>query len=215
MVALDDIEVLLKLAKHYRFSAFVHTLLAEKLKKENELELTQNVFEFALRMGSREVLYQIVHNQQEGGGQEQDLTDAQDDLQQLYNQEIAGNAYVLEEEEQSGQQEDLSLILDKVKLSDKETQVSNSNNIKSFEDWMLVLDQSSSENQGLFYSAEAMAKKSEVDQSEMVSETLAQIYVQQGHYDKAIEYYQKLILLFPEKNDFFAGKIEKISQLKS
>jgi len=43
-----------------------------------------------------------------------------------------------------------------------------------------------------------------------VTETLAQIYVDQGYPEKAKEIYMKLSLLNPEKNAYFASLIEKL-----
>jgi hypothetical protein len=47
----------------------------------------------------------------------------------------------------------------------------------------------------------------------MFTDTLARIYIKQGYYTKAIFAYEKLILKFPEKSDYFAGQIEAIKQL--
>jgi hypothetical protein len=45
-----------------------------------------------------------------------------------------------------------------------------------------------------------------------VSEMLARIYRDQGHYDRAIDIYRQLSLKFPEKSVYFADAIEKISK---
>lgn len=63
-----------------------------------------------------------------------------------------------------------------------------------------------------FFSSVNMARKSVEEHDDMVSPTLAQIYLMQGNTSKAIETYQKLILLYPEKSTYFAVLIEKIKK---
>ena len=48
---------------------------------------------------------------------------------------------------------------------------------------------------------------------EFFTETLAQIYVEQGYYEHAKEIYSKLILAYPEKNTYFAALIQKLDEL--
>jgi tetratricopeptide (TPR) repeat protein len=57
-----------------------------------------------------------------------------------------------------------------------------------------------------------LVKKSVKEKDEIVSETLARVYQKQGYKEKSIAMYQKLILVFPEKNATFAAEIEKMSK---
>jgi len=61
-----------------------------------------------------------------------------------------------------------------------------------------------------FYSPINMANKSLQETDEVASETLANIYFQQGNASKAIKMYQSLSLKFPEKKAYFANQIGKI-----
>lgn len=51
--------------------------------------------------------------------------------------------------------------------------------------------------------------------TDVISENLAIIYEKQGHFDKSIDIYHKLILIYPEKNAYFASRIESIEAKKA
>ena len=56
-------------------------------------------------------------------------------------------------------------------------------------------------------------EKANLDENSFVTETLAKIYAQQGHYKKAIQSYENLSLKYPEKSTYFAGQIENLKKL--
>ncbi len=60
-----------------------------------------------------------------------------------------------------------------------------------------------------FYDPMTVAQMSVVDKENIISETLATIYLNQGYVDKAISMYGKLSLKNPEKSVYFAELIEK------
>ena len=67
------------------------------------------------------------------------------------------------------------------------------------------------------YAAKAKQEKSYVEVKEtefdLYTETLAQIYLDQGYPEQAKDIYSKLLLANPEKNAYFAALIQKIDEL--
>lgn len=63
-----------------------------------------------------------------------------------------------------------------------------------------------------FFSPVKSAKQSLEEAPDLVTETLAKIYVLQKNYVKAIQAYEQLSLVYPEKKTFFATRIQKIKE---
>ena len=65
-----------------------------------------------------------------------------------------------------------------------------------------------------FFNPTNMARLSLVEDSALVSETLAEIYVQQQYYEKAIDAFTQLSRIKPEKSAVFASRIAEIKKLQ-
>ena len=63
-----------------------------------------------------------------------------------------------------------------------------------------------------FYSPGNMARKSAIEHEDLISETLARIYAQQGYIPKAIDAYKRLSLKSPEKSSYFAALIKELEE---
>ncbi len=72
----------------------------------------------------------------------------------------------------------------------------------SFSEWINYINQK----------LEVEASSSPTTPPTPVSETYARLLIQQGHYEKAIEIYQKLMQLHPEKSNTFALQIEQLKK---
>ena len=80
--------------------------------------------------------------------------------------------------------------------------------IQNFEEW---LGQTSKKKDNTI---PKKIKKSVEDNDYLTTETLAEIYVEQGYYERAIQAYQILCLKYPKKSGLFANRIEDIKNKK-
>ena len=69
-------------------------------------------------------------------------------------------------------------------------------------------------NKQRFFNASENAKKSIVENNDIITETLAKVYTKQEHFEKAILAYQKLSLKYPQKSSYFADQIKVIKKIK-
>ena len=64
-----------------------------------------------------------------------------------------------------------------------------------------------------FFSPDQSAKESLQENNTLMTETLAKVYLEQGHLDKAIIAYEILSLKYPQKSSLFANQIKAIKQI--
>ena len=65
-----------------------------------------------------------------------------------------------------------------------------------------------------FFSPINTALKSSTINNKLMTETLAKVYLEQGHLEKAITAYEILSLKYPQKSSLFANQIKAIKQIK-
>jgi hypothetical protein len=86
--------------------------------------------------------------------------------------------------------------------------------LKSFTEWLKTMkkvnfEEMASNNVIHDSKIQQMAEISNIE-SDVITESMADVFVQQGKKSKAIDIYQKLSLQFPSKSRFFADKIESL-----
>ena len=88
--------------------------------------------------------------------------------------------------------------------------------MKSFTDWLKVMKKTPEQQQGLQHVADErqiqnLADKSNTD-AEIITESMADVYLQQNKKEKAREIYKKLSLINPDKSAYFAAKIDNLNK---
>ena len=87
--------------------------------------------------------------------------------------------------------------------------------LKSFTEWLRTMKRVgpvTADNNATPPIDEAIVKKAEasVENNDVETEAMAEVWAKQGKMSKAIEIYQKLSLLNPSKSHYFAAKIEQL-----
>ena len=57
-------------------------------------------------------------------------------------------------------------------------------------------------------------ESTKIDKNELMTETLAKVYLEQKKYKKAIQAFKILSLKYPEKSGFFADQIQAVKKLQ-
>ena len=167
-------------------------LLAETKEKKNTCDLPDEFGNDSQQLLDSIVIPEIdLNKSQEELSKEMDLLEEKrrslDELKNLIEQRIIE----LEREKEVADKEDKTLS--KTEIIDK----------------FIAENPQISRPKQEFYNPMTVAQASVVDKENIISETLATIYLNQGYVEKAISVYQKLSLKNPEKSVYFAELIEK------
>lgn len=104
-----------------------------------------------------------------------------------------------------------------IKLSEElQSQDKLGKQMKSFTDWLKIMKKTPEQQQGLQQvpdeaQIQNLANKSNTE-AEILTESMAEVYLQQNKKEKAREIYKKLSLLNPDKSAYFAAKLENLNK---
>ncbi|OQP39900.1 hypothetical protein A4H97_16910 [Niastella yeongjuensis] len=102
-----------------------------------------------------------------------------------------------------------------IKLLQEELKDKLGKQLKSFTDWLRSMkrigpiETNTSLDDVTNQSIQRIAEHS-IEEKEVLTEAMAEVWVKQGNPDKAIRVYEKLSLLNPAKRPYFAGRIEQL-----
>ena len=222
-VSEKNLEFFFELTLKYPFSGICFLFLSKILSHQKRIGFEQSLNSTALRIGDRGLLYDRIHTrkkikEEKNNDFKQEKNNDLNILEknifgsliqnQLINElENQNEVFLFDQEVDSPIKEIMPLnewllIKPRQKSNSRENEIDNI--IKNLNNRKISNERKN------FYSAANAAKNSLKDKHEMNTETLAEIYVKQGNYPKAIEIYEQLMLSNPEKKLFFASRIKYI-----
>ena len=230
-----ELEAIYKLSVRYPYSSFCHFFLYSVLKKQNRTGFENVLKKTAIRFHDRSLLKKLSENSMEKQSTKENIEVTNIDeikskeQEKVLNENVYSNIIndnIVQEVAQTKDQVHIGKKIEKLPETIKSNQ-----NPKPFEDWLFkhpvkktkreisvdeilnsLENRKNQQNKTSFFSPTDAAKKSLENNNDLATETLAEIHIQQGNYPRAIEIYQKLILLNPEKKLLFASRIEFIKQ---
>ena len=229
-VSEKDLRNIFDLTLKYSYSGICFLFLARVLNSQKRIGFEKVLNSTALRIANRSLLYDCIHNENKLKTNlkveiEDNITIEKNiDLNELEKNmygSLIQNQLINELEEQVDNEKEEN----KEKNSDL-----NENKKMPFEKWLSgtetfkyeekerhidtiirnLNERKISNEKKNFYSSSVAAKKSIKENNDMNTETLAEIYLKQGNYPRAIEIYEHLMLSNPEKKLFFASRINFI-----
>ena len=210
----EDLLELNNLCQEYPYCASLHKLRLKALKQagsekyNNELKMTAAI------SGNRTLLFEYITQNSfklhKNEGVKQIITKPKEILQ-------LGKPLKFDESEKHSFNEWLKLthfkpidrnenLDEKIKLKPTEKTTKIVNFIKASKNKELHKKE--------FFSPTNTALESLTENNNLMTETLAKVYLEQGHYEKAITAYEILSLKYPQKSSLFANQIKAIKQIK-
>ena len=213
---MESNSLLENLTQKYPYFSISHILLAKGLLNTDSIRYNRKLKKAAIYSIERKYLFKLITQNIYDNKlvvQKESHTKFNDVKNPKHNQRIEqrlniGTPLDFNENEEHSFSEWLSLS--KIKKIDRKNIKDNKDLIDNF----IENKPRITVEKNKFFSPTKAARDSIKEKDEFVTETLARVYLEQKHFDKAIDAYKKLSLKYPKKNGFFAGQIKLINDLK-
>ena len=212
----EDNKFLEDISEKYPYFSISHILLSKGLLNTESVRYNRKLKQAALYSLDRKQLFKLITQHKKDSTEiikkkvikdikSEDLATSKDTKTELK----IGEPLEFEETEEHSFSEWLALTKVK-KIQRIDTKKEKSELIDSFIEKQPTIKAEKNK----FFSPTEKAKTSLIENNELVTETLARVYLEQEHFNKAIQAYKKLSLKYPKKSSFFADQINLINDLK-
>jgi len=195
----------------YPFFPVARMLYLRNLRNINSYKFEQELVKHAIFIPDRTSLYRFLHVQTKSNDRFELLPYDESAFQHFFD-EITDNFDSTETKYFNYQITDSFQLDDEQSLKNNKPEASENDLIEQFINGIIAetpLIELSPE------SGKILSEQSNLIGEDLITETLANVYLKQGLYNEALLSYEKLSLKFPEKNSYFATQIEKIKKLIS
>ena len=184
--------------KKYPYFSSAHILVSKGLKNINSIRFNHKIKIAAAYSANRKILFNIISNKNNISKKVEILkTELKEEILDFSKKEMHSFSEWLAITKVSK--------INRLKVDEKKL-------IDNFIDLKPIIKVNKDKK---FFQPIENARKSLEENTDLITETLAKVYLAQGHFEKAIYAYEKLKLKFPQKSSFFAKQIKIISETKN
>ena len=203
---LMDMEAALKESPWF---SYLREILMEKLYRKDKEAFAQTLAQTAVFLSSRKTLYDRINSPVEEGIAEEKQTDAEEKPQ--VQEEPVHRPRVIVAGGDFFSKEDLKTINPE---DDMELKLKNSPFYRPAPEPAAEPKEKQEVSKPREKRTTLLKEDGSVNFDDLAfcTETLGHIYAQQGFYDKAIEVFSKLILLYPQKSAYFAALVNEMKK---